>query len=637
MCGIAGLRVAPGQHPDPAIVRRMTDAIAHRGPDGQGAWADDSACLGHRRLAIVDLSEAGRQPMLDDRGEIAVTYNGEIYNFLALRAAIERECGYRFRSRCDAEVLPIGWRLWGEALFDRLEGMYAVAIWDRRDGTLVLARDPVGIKPLYVARAGDAVLFCSEPKGLVASGLLGSPRVDPCALHAYLGGGYPDPDASLIAGVRQVPPGTLVRHARDGATRARRFWQPRREATVADPQEALRRVRETLAASVDDMLASADVPVGILLSGGIDSTLVALLSARGSACFSARFGEASHDESATASLTARRAGLPWHAVPVDADEERQAHDFVAMVKHLDGHLADASALAHYALSREVRRHIKVVLAGDGADEFFAGYPTYQATGLAEAIAPAVPRALAGRASAWAFAHLGGRAEGRMPWQDTLARLLAGLARAGRGQHAEWRRLLPPDTLPSLYGPALREQLHEDALAAYRALAVAGAGHVVDRALLADQAHYLPADMLVKVDRMSMAHGLEVRVPFLDRRVMTLAGRLDRRLLAGPFGARKRVLRRLAAALDAPPEVVGGAKRGFNFPIARALRRGLRALGDEILDRDAGRLAPELEPGEVRRLWREHQAGTRNHAYALWAILCHGVWRASLADGAAPPR
>lgn len=622
MCGIAGYLALDGEQADAEVVVRMTRAVAHRGPDGEGLWTSGPVAFGHRRLAVRDLSEAGRQPMLDAAAEICVTYNGEIYNDRALREQIARQCGYRFRSSCDTEILPIGWRLWGEALFDRLEGMFAVALWDGRDGSLVLARDGVGIKPLFYAEHDGRLYFASEIKGILAAGAF-RPSLDYRAFHEYLASGYTAPDSSLAAEVRQVPPGSLIR-LRPGERTARRFWAPRRAPTHTDEREAVELLQSTFEQVAIDMRAS-DVPMGLMLSSGIDSTVIALSGAPGLPCFTASFREASHDESAAAQRVAALSGNEWSQVTVD-DQTDLAGDFEAMVHHLDGQLADSSALAHFGISRAIAQKVKVALAGDGADEFFGGYPTYRASLLAARIEGIAPKRAARAVAEGISRVFGGADESRVPWHEKLVRFLRGLSTSYGDPHPEWRRIAFDSVLPGLYAPRMQWLLSEDPLLAYRRQVREARGELIDRCLLADQTYYLPADMLVKVDRMSMAHGLEIRVPFLDRRVMDLAGSMHSALLLGPSGTTKRVLRSLAQTLGAPDDLVRAGKKGFNVPVAGLLRGPLRRLSDHYFHRDLSVFEPMLAPDRVRALWREHAERRRNHGYLLWALLTWGVWQ-----------
>ncbi len=620
MCGIAGIIHFDSQPIDHRQLQRMTDAVAHRGPDGEGIWIRDGAGLGHRRLSIRDLSDAGKQPMLDDTGTICVNYNGEIYNYAELREAIERQSGYQFRSHCDTELLPIGWRLWGEKLFQRLEGMYAIGIWDTRTRVLTLARDGIGIKPLFFAADHRRVLFSSELKGLLAAGDLPD-RIDPAALHTYLACGYTDPNTTLLLGIEQVPPGTICSFSVNGR-HASRFWAPRREPSIHRLDDATDAVLAILRKVSAEMLIS-DVPIGLLLSSGIDSATLAMLLDGDVPSFTAAFEECSHDESDAARRIAKAAGNRWFTVPVDQGTG-VAQDFFAVAHAVDGQLADSSCLAHFALCRAVRREVVVALAGDGADEFFGGYPTYKASRVAGWLGPFVPASLANTLGQMLAASMG-QSETRLPKTEVAVRFLLGLAAPAGTEHVEWRRLTPRHLLPSLYGSAMRPLANHDPLATYRAAVDQSGGNILDRCLIADQRIYLPGDMLAKVDRMSMAHGLEIRVPFLDRRIMEIAGQIDGRLLAPLRGPTKRVLRHALCKLKAPADVVEGRKKGFNVPIARLLRSELRGIGDILFERNPDLFEPFLVPDTLRALWREHLARSRNHAYCLWAIMIFGAW------------
>lgn len=623
MCGIAGMFDRTDRPIDPSVLARMTDTLAHRGPDGSGVWNDGPIGLGHRRLAIRDLTEAARQPMQDATGRVTVTYNGEIYNEVELRRELERDFGVRFRTSCDAEIIPAGWIHWGERLLDRLEGMFAFGLWDARDRCLVLARDGMGIKPLFVADDETRVRFGSEVKALLADPAQPK-RIDASALHRYLAQGYVGPDATLLQGVRQVAPGAIERYDRDRMT-SRTYWQPSRRPDIFRLDDAVDAFEPVWSKVVAEQLIS-DVPVGVLQSGGIDSTLITLSLPRDRPVplFTAGFDQASHDETSVAADVASQLGLNHHAVPVELSAA-PIETFRAVVRHFDGQVADSSGFALYVLSRAVRPHVKVVLAGDGGDELFAGYQTYRASRLARVMGAVMPTSLA-ELLARVATRLGAASEERIPPSEMAARFFAGIAAGHRDAHAQWRRILPHHLQAELYGPALSPLAGAvDPLDGYRAALRNEAPSLVDRCLVADQRYYLPADLLMKVDAMSMAHGLEVRVPMLDRRVAGVAARLHPRLLTRCTGRDKRFLRHMVGRRGGPNTVTAGRKRGFNVPVARLLRGGLRPLAERVLDRDAGQFAPYLSPDSVRGLWRAHAARRANHGYLLWTLMTFAVW------------
>ena len=621
MCGIAGLFDASGRPVDAELVRRMTRVLSHRGPDDEGVWVDGCVGLGHRRLSIRDLSSAGHQPMSDPNGRVTISYNGEIYNDQALRRELERDHGVQFRSTCDAEVIPLGYLAWGEEVFDRLEGMFAVALWDASEECMFLARDGVGIKPLFVTRQGPRWRFGSELKALLADPEQPR-RIDPESLHAYLAQGYVGPDRSLLQGVQQLPPGTVRRIDRAG-WRDRRFWLPSRRPEIFDLDDAV----EEFLRVWDEVLSAitvSDVPVGNLQSSGVDSSLVTMgLAAQPDIpLFTASVAERSHDEADVVKEVAHRAGRRHHIISV-ADEDVPA-TFCAVVEHFDGQLADSSGLAVYTLCREVRRHLKVVLSGDGADEYFGGYQTYGATRIAGLVRQVVPRSLLQTAGEGAWRMAAGRKE-RLPAAELVGRFLLAAASPTPDIHPEWRRIVPRHAIADLYGPDLAPFRDADPFAAYTAAFRAADGDLLDRCLVADQRHYLPADMLMKVDAMSMAHGLEVRVPFLERKVVDLAARIDGKLLVPFIGRQKKTLREALRRLGGPDSVVRGRKRGFNVPVVQLLSGPLAALADRLLDAEVDRLGSFLNPAGVRKAWREQREARGNHGYSLWAILALATW------------
>lgn len=622
MCGIAGYLDTDGRPAERGLVTAMTEAIAHRGPDGSGVWLGGPVGLGHRRLAIRDLTDTGSQPITDASGGVVVTYNGELYNDAALRKTLTEEAGVVFQGTCDAEVIPAAYAHWGASFVDRLDGMFAFALWDTRAGILMLARDRFGIKPLYVGCGAGRLRFGSEIKALLADPSQGR-GINPAHLHSFFAQGYVDSRHTTFADIRSVEPGTVETYDRSGTRTVRTYYTPARGTpditTEADASDAFAAVWSRV---VDRHLLS-DVPVGVLQSGGIDSSLISMELARGGRAavptlFTASFAQDDHDESALAELVAKTAGAPLETARVDVLED-PAETFRRMVWHSDGQLADTSAFAFLTLSEAVSRSVKCVLAGDGADELFGGYPTYKASLLANGVGRLVPGRAAAAGSRLAARFAGGN-EGRLPVSQKLARFLHGLTVTSDLAHAEWRRLIFSPDLGGLYGPALAACMEDDALRSYRELLRAAPGNLLDRCLTADQRHYLPADLLVKVDTMSMAHGLEVRVPFLDPEVVDLAARIDARTLLPRVGHTKAVLRRALADMGGPQAVIRGRKRGFNVPVARLLREGLAPHAEKLLLHEADRYADFLSPDTVRAFWQTHQARERNYGYVLWVIL-----------------
>src|SRR6201996_3565791 len=427
MCGIAGIHNLDGRGVDTAVLERMNAALAHRGPDASETWTDGAVGFAHRRLAIRDLTEAGRQPMSDPTGRITVTYNGEIYNELELRTELGRDFGTVFRSHCDTELLPAGYLAWGDALFSRLEGIFAIGLWDSVNKRLILARDSIGTKPLFFSQVGSTVRFASEIKGILADP--SHPReFDAEGLHRFLAMGYVGPDATTLRHIRQVEPGSLTIYEH-GVETSRRFWQPRRAPAFRRLDEAVEAFLPLFEQVVSDQLIS-DVPVGILQSGGIDSSLVAWsVAKRGKfPLLTASFAEQSHDESKIAALVAEQTALPHRIVPIHEDPDPAA-TLKRVVHHFDGQVADESAGPLLLLTAELRRNATVALSGDGADEFFGGYPTYRATRMAQRFSAAIPSGIAGTVGKMMYAASGAN-ETRMPATTMLSRFLLGLAAGG---------------------------------------------------------------------------------------------------------------------------------------------------------------------------------------------------------------
>jgi len=626
MCGIAGLLRFDGGPVDTTLLATMTDSLAHRGPDGRGVWIDGPVGLGHRRLAIRGLTPTAAQPMVS--GDIVVTYNGEIYNDGELRPRLSNTVPTNFRGDCDTEIIAPGWLAWGEELFAQMRGMFAIALWDARQRRLILARDHLGVKPIYFARTERHLAFASEVKALMP--VPGQSRdLDPINLHRMLAQGYAGPAHSIVEGIEQLPPGHFAVIEADGRTRVSSYWRPRRSGSIRDFATAREEFIPLWRRSVGDMLVS-DRPLGVLLSGGVDSSLIATeLAGRPDVpAFTAQFAEADHDETRLAAMTAGAAQLPHRVVPVDTGRDTEA-TFRAVVRAFDGQIADSSAFALYLVCREAGKTVPVLMSGEGGDELFGGYPTYRASRLAARIGSLLPRA---SSLARVLEAMCAGNEGRPSSVDKLARFLRG-AGQGSSAHPEWRRYLHADGVSSLYGKGmLAATEHIDPLGEYAAaLNIDPGAPLVDRALLADQSHYLPGDMLLKADAMSMAHGIEIRVPLLDLRVVEFAARLNTDLLCPWRGPDKKFLRRILAERPVGREIASGGKRGFQVPVARLLRQGLRDLGDRLLDRDADILAPLLSADGIRRLWRAHQDRRANHGYVLWTLLTVATWRDSTAS------
>ncbi|KYK46029.1 hypothetical protein A1D31_34005 [Bradyrhizobium liaoningense] len=618
MCGVVGIYHGDERPGCEDTIRAMISTLRHRGPDDDGIFVAPGIGLGHARLAIRDLSRDGRQPFSDPSGRIVVSYNGEIYNHEGLRNELEREFGFVFRTVCDTEVIPLGYLAWGDRLFERLEGMYAIALWDAHERRLLLVRDGIGIKPLFYSENAGTVRFASEIKGLLADPEQPA-RLSAQGLHAFFAMGYVGPFDTTLSDVWQVPPGTILSYHR-GKRSLRQFWRPTRKPEIFDIEDATAELAALWPKVVQSQLAS-DVPVGVLLSGGIDSSLVALAANRPDhrlPAFTASFANEAFDETPIARQVVQRVGADLHTVSVELHSEMDVL-LRDVVRHYDGQSCDEASLALFMLCSKVRQQVTVALTGDGGDEFFAGYPTYAASRWASRIGSLLPAAVWSGVGRLLHGATGAK-EQRLPPRAVASRFALGVASGPGTAHIYWRRYIPQFMLPDLYGPELRPLIGEDPFAGYKAELQNADGELIDRCLLADQRWHLPGGLLLKSDAMSMAHALELRVPLLDRRIMDFAGRCHSDLLLSPRGEKKALLRSLARNLEAPTDVTDGAKRGFNAPLAGLLRRQLRNTAERIFERDADLFEPYISPGAVRGLWKDHGEGRLDHAYVLWPLL-----------------
>lgn len=615
MCGIVGMVDLAGLDAGQgARMARALDRLHPRGPDAQGAWADGRCSFGHARLAIIDLTEGGAQPM--HRDGLVITFNGEIYNHNSLRAELAA-LGHSFHSRSDTEVLLAGWRQWGRDLLPRLHGMFAFALWDAATGELVLVRDRYGKKPLCWRVDGKRLVFSSDLLALRALSP-GGEDIDPEAVKLLFSLRYiPDP-WSIVKQIRKLPAGHLLRFSGGEAVVERWYDGPRPQRTpFATMDEAAGALRDAFDAAVAERLES-DVPVGAFLSGGIDSAcVVASLAAQGRRVnsFTVGFRGAGdyYEERPAARRVADFLGLTHTEVEIGPDEARLA--IPAVFDSCDEPFADSSALPVFLLSRETRRHVTVALSGDGADEVFGGYRKY----LGEIHAARWGR-LAGLVRP-ALDLLPERKDSRLLELVRRARRFA--AHAGKPaaeRQAGWMRLLSEPELAELMIACPASPTVEALVAAARAEC---GGDAVNSMLHADIKLGLVGDMLVKVDRMSMANSLEVRCPFLDHRVVEAAAAMPGRLKLD--GRRGKLVLRAAFADRLPPQVFGLPKKGFEMPIAHWLTHDL----SDLLARATDPLTMErtglLNPQPVARWVADLQAGRRDTSWHLWTLIAFQAW------------
>lgn len=619
MCGLVAW-LGPDAPTAPAALAEATAALTHRGPDEHGHAAGDGWAMGFRRLRILDLSSTGHQPMSTPDGRYWLTFNGEIYNYRELRASLVAQ-GVRLRSTGDTEVLLHLLAMEGPEALHRCNGMFALTFVDTRERTFLLARDRLGVKPLWLHRGRDGLRVASELKALLA--LPGATReLDPTAVVRYLGLGYLAGDDAILAGYSKLPPATWLAGSLDDPTAAAetRYWSVtvRGQDTEVDLEELAELTEDAVR-----LRLRSDVPVGVFLSGGIDSGLVAAFAAsatdgEGPLALTASFPGDPTDETDLARATAEHLGLPHRTVVQNPAALSQLD---ALAWSMDEPLGDRAAIATYALGRTAADHGRVFLSGDGGDEAFAGYRRYL---------EARRRLPAARA----LRHLAGptrAALGLLP-TTSAARFRLHKALLPDDGFAAWFDAVSDDpVLQSALAPDLRSQLATAGRAVSSRWATTRGQDLTDRQRDLDYALYLPEDVLVKVDRMSMAHSIEVRSPFLDHRLVTFAAKLGATALIDQHGG-KRPLRQLAAT-RLPTSVTHAAKRGFDVPLGTWFRSrpGIELLHERLIDAEHGGRGL-WDPDGVRHLLDHHQRPRgRSFADLLWRLLLLDAWIRAVVD------
>jgi asparagine synthase (glutamine-hydrolysing) len=618
MCGIAGLFHPDVPKPvDPARIAAMADTLAHRGPDGSGVWTAPGVGLGHRRLAIIDL-EAGQQPMVSADGELAITYNGEIYNFRELRAELET-LGHAFATHSDTEVILASWRQWGPSCLSRLNGMFAFAVYDAAEDALFLARDRLGVKPLYLATLPDgAIIFGSELKALLAHPRLRR-KPSPQAVEDFLALGYVPDDACILAGVTKLAAGHYLLVRRGRAVPAPvRWWDvdfssPSAAKAASLKEELVERLREAVRSRM-----VADVPLGAFLSGGIDSSAVVAFMAEASrtaveTC-SIGFDVADHDETRFAALVAERFAASHRTRRVAAD------DFTlidTLADAFDEPFADASAIGTYRVSALARERVKVALSGDGADEAFAGYRRYRLFSAEDRVRRLLPQPARGALGAV------GAVYPKLDWAPQFLRAKTTLVALGRSAEEAYANAVTATSLPvrsRLYTSHFKQLLqgHRGEQRYVRAMREAPADDPLSRAQYADLKIGLPGDILTKVDRASMAVSLEAREPLLDYRLVEFAARLPAKFrLRGGSG---KWLLKQALADRLPREILERRKMGFVTPVSAWFRGALAAEAAAVAHSPALAELGWLDPAAVAKAAADHRAGRAEHGRLLWQLL-----------------
>lgn len=619
MCGIVGTLNCDGSPVSPDLLLRMTRMLKHRGPDGEGIWVNQNIGFGHRRLSIIDLSDDGKQPMANSHGNVILTFNGEIYNYQELRNELIAK-NYIFNSKSDSEVIIHLYEEEGIDCLKRLNGMFAFALWDATNQLLFLARDRLGIKPLFYFFDGRFFRFASEIKGLLADNDI-ERRVDTQGLHNFLSFNYSTAPLTLFSGIKQLLPAHALSVSK-GELREWRYWDVSYPANFPEHPDHYwsSELEETLSESIKRHLV-ADVPIGMLLSGGVDSSaILALLSKRLDSrplSFSIGFREHSYNEIKYARQTAKHCKVELHE---RLAEPHMAHDLPKLVWHSEDPLADPSAIPMYYLAEMVSQQVKVAISGDGADELFAGYETYQADylgrmyralpkflrqGVIEPLTQKIPisyerYSLEMKIKRFVRAANLSPEEAHFSWRLIFdERFKASLKRNGEDCHSTF------DQYKELFNRVPRSQF-------------------LNRMLYFDTCFHLPNDILTKVDRMSMAHGLEVRVPFLDPEVVQFAAQVPPRLKLRRFHTKKFLLK-AAMKNYLPEEVLSRPKAGFNVPLGSWLRNDLRELMCDTLSRESLDRQGLFNTRVVQGLVSDHLKGVKDHGFELWGLMVLMIW------------
>ena len=633
MCGICGFVSFAGW--SPAMLQAMNDVIFRRGPDGEGSIHSGTIGFAMRRLAIIDVV-GGSQPVYNEDRSVAVVFNGEIYNYKALREGL-RARGHEFRSNSDTEVIAHLYEERGPELVRDLEGMFAFALWDSRKETVLLARDRLGIKPLFIAQLADGVLFGSEIKSLLTTGLV-SPELDWQALDQFLTYTFIPAPRTIYRTITKVPPGTTVTIGPRGELSTRCYWQvPDPELVPRTPAEWVGRVEAGLLRAVESHLVS-DVPVGAFLSGGIDSGLMVAMMAAATEqpveTFTVGFADAGSsfiDERAHARMIAQRYRLNHHEINVEPHVTDIIPDIVTA---FDEPFADDSVIPSYYVSQAAAGFVKVALTGLGGDELFGGYRRHLGVRLGDTYG-AVPR--------WLRERVVDPIVRRLPEPRTSSDLVDHLKRFSRASSAAPSRryqdsmsTLPASERARLYSRDAAAQVDFAATASTLTDTFDGFRHgtSVDRALKTDLRWYLADDILALTDRLSMWHSLELRVPYLDHRfveeVMTIPANLK------IHGLNQKYVLKQVAAKWLPAPVINHRKQGFEAPMARWLRGPLRALMQDTLAAGAAADAGIFDAAEIARLQTEHLSGARKHSKLLFSLLMFHLWFATRHKAAATP-
>jgi len=613
MCGIAGFSWS-----DQELVTRMTQKLAHRGPDQHGIYTDDFVSLGHRRLSILDLSEHGRQPMSNPENSIWITYNGEIYNFKELRGILERK-GYHFRSGTDTEVILYSYQEYGSACVQMLNGMFAFAIWDKNKQELFLARDRLGIKPLYYYLHNGKIIFASEIKAILEAEEV-SREINLQALYNYVGYEFiPAPD-TIFRLIHKLPPGHHL-HYRNGQAEIAQYWNLQ---FVTEP-EPKSYYEDKLVYFLEDAVKQhlmSDVPLGVFLSGGLDSSaLVAMMVRCGVApirTFSLGYKEVSFSELNYSQIISKKFNTEHRVLMIEPITPELLE---TAIWHLDEPMTDLSAIPFYLISRKARERVTVCLSGEGGDEVLVGYDRFKAS-KAHGYYSVIPEAIRRRLIAPLLNALPGQAQ-KKGAVNMLKRFIQGGLLPREGGHIRWQYFMGPEQDQKLFSKELLMKVDRTPFAPIsRHISGCNSSDRLDREIYIDLRFFLPDSPLMKVDKMSMAHGLEVRVPFLDYRFVEFCATIPSEYKLKGFTT-KAILRSAMSEI-LPREILNRGKQGYGLPIKSWLRQRLRDYMIESVN--ASRVIKEqFNLNYVNQLIQEHVEYRADHSHVLWSLINLAVW------------
>ena len=639
MCGICG-KIAHGaranERVSPELLGAMTSQMVHRGPDDDGTllrhYPDYSVGLGHRRLSIIDLSTAGRQPLSNETGTVWVLLNGEIYNFAELRSQLEGK-GHQFSSRTDSEVIVHLYEDYGEGAVKKLRGMFALAIWDEERGRLLLARDRLGKKPLFYSEGPGHFLFASELNALMEDPSISS-ELDWASLADYLALSYIPIPRSIFRSVRKLPPAHFLLWEK-GRVSLQRYWTVDNSPKwIASEEEYIEGILEALRESTRLRLVS-DVPLGALLSGGIDSSAVVATMAglmdRPVKTFSIGFEVDVFNELPHARRIAERFGTDHHEFVVRPDA---VEVLPQIVRHFGEPFADSSALPTYYLAKMTREHVTVALNGDAGDETFGGYERYVALGLAHRF-DRLPLSVR-QGLCLALRPVLGNSLKEKGLRRRLRRFLDALPLSSAGRYLRWMSIAQEELRPHLYSPSLLGAWESEGRGhpladGYESLVEAPEiENLAEGAMRLDLVTYLPNDLLVKMDIMTMAHALEARSPFLDHKFVELAASIPSRFKVRGRQTKYILKRALASLL--PPDIIHRGKMGFGVPLARWFRSELKEYAREVLLDPASLRRGYFQPSAVEALLRQHALEEEDHGYLIWSLLVLELWHREVLEG-----